>query len=427
MKSRRQFLQKISTTSLLFPLSSFFQSVEGKDVLKSLEDYKSYTASELAENEEFWRQIRQAYTVSPTLVNLNNGGVSPQPKVVQEAVERYNQYCNQAPSYYMWRQLDKGKEPLRKKLAKLAGCSAEEIAINRNSSEALETIIFGLRLKAGDEVVLSRFAYPNMVNAWKQRAMRDGIILKWVELDLPMEDEKEIVARFQTQISPKTKIVHVTHIINWTGQIMPVRAIADVAHENGSEVIVDAAHSFAHLNYKIPDLDCDYWGTSLHKWLCAPFGSGMLYVKRDKIKNLYPLFGAPDAEEDNIRKFEHLGTRSSAIEQAIVDAIDFHLIIGGERKLKRLQYLKTYWTEQLKNKKGFKFFTSLEPKWSGALVLLDVEGKTPYEVEKYLMLKHHIHTTTITHQGVQGIRVTPNVYTLTEDLDRLISALEEIK
>ena len=425
MKNRRSFLRQIATIGGMSTLP-FFNSQNGKDLLQAIEEKAKISTKDIIQDEEFWYLIKQAYTVSPTLLNLNNGGVSPQPKVVQEAVERYNQLSNEAPSYYMWRIVDMGREPLRARLADLAGCSAEEIAINRNSSEALETVIFGLRLQAGDEIVLSRQDYPNMINAWKQRELRDGLILKWVDFEYPIEDKNAIVDKYIAAFTDQTKLVHLTHLVNWNGQILPVKEIAIIAKKQGIEVLVDAAHSFAHLDYEIPDLQCDYFGTSLHKWLCAPFGSGLLYVKRDKIKNLFPLLAAPDPEQDNIRKFEHLGTRSFAIEQAIGQAIDFHLLIGKERKFKRLHFLKNYWAEQVQTLPNVQILTSLLPEFGGAIALLNIVGKKPEKVAQQLFSKYKIHTTTVKTKNIYGVRITPNVYTTTKDLDRLVIAIKEI-
>jgi selenocysteine lyase/cysteine desulfurase len=377
-------------------------------------------------DEDFWHQIKMAYTVSPTLVNLNNGGVCPQPKVVQDAVERYNQLSNETPSYYMWRILDKGRESIREKLAGISGCSSEEIAINRNASEALETVIFGLRLSRGDQVVLTRQDYPNMINAWKQREHRDGIILKWIDLDLPSENAEEIAQSYIKAFTDATKVVHITHVINWMGQIIPARRIADAARERNIEVLIDAAHSFAHLDYQIPDLGGDYLGTSLHKWLCAPFGSGMLWVRKEKIKNLYPLFGSPAPEDDNIRKFEHLGTRSFAIEQGIGQAVDFHQMIGSERKFKRLHYLKNYWMQQLSDVAGIEFFTSQNPEFGGAIGFFGLKNMDPGQIGDQLLSAYNIHVVPIKWEQFSGVRVTPNVYTLTTDLDRFVKAVKMI-
>ena len=421
---RRKFLRTLAGTFGLAGTVPFYSSANGRSLLDALACYQPVPARQLAGDETFWRQVKMAYSVSPAIVNLNNGGVSPQPIVVQEAVERYNRMSNEAPSYYMWRILDKGREPVRAKLAGLAGCSPEEIAINRNASEALETVIFGLQLKAGDEVVLTRQDYPNMINAWKQRAKRDGVVLKWLSFDFPIEDGGQIVKAFASAFTPRTKVVHITHIINWNGQVMPAREIAREARNRGIETLVDGAHSFCHLDFEVPGLECDYFGTSLHKWLCAPFGSGMLYVRKEKIASLYPLFSAPEPESSDIRKFENLGTRSFAIEQAIAQAADFHLMIGAERKQERLLYLRRYWVEQAQGIPGFQLFSPSGALHSCAIALAGLSGVENQTLSDWLFRDCQIHTVPIQWENISGIRVTPNVYTLTEDLDRLVEALK---
>lgn len=382
--------------------------------------------NEAAKDEEFWQWIRMQYSINPNLINLNNGGVSPQPKPVQDAHIRFYQYCNEGPSYFMWRELDKGREPLRRRLADLAGVEADEVAINRNSTEGLNSIIFGLNLKAGDEVVLSKQDYPNMVNAWKQREKRDGIKLVWVNHDLPCEDEAKMLKTYTDAFTSKTRIVHVTHMINWTGQLLPVRKIADAAHAKGIEVICDSAHVFAHVDFKIPDLGCDYWATSLHKWLCAPFGSGMMWIKKEKIKNVWALLSSNEPDSGDIRKFESLGTRSFASEMAINAAIDFHLLIGAERKQARLQYLKNYWASKVIDVPGVKLNTSLQPQFACALANFSITGFKPEEIESKLMEKYRIHSVAINWENIHGVRVTPNVYTSLGDLDLLVKGIKEI-
>lgn len=376
--------------------------------------------------EDFWRQIRLAYAASPNIVNLNNGGVCPAPRAAMDALDYYNRMCSEAPSYYMWRILDEDREPLRQNLALLAGTSHEEIAINRNATEALNSVIFGLPLKAGDEVVLSKYDYPNMINAWKQREKREGIKLVWVDLELPSEDEGYLVESFTSKFTDKTRLVHLTHVINWSGQLMPVRKIADLAHEKGIEVLIDGAHSFALFDYKIPDLGGDYFGTSLHKWLCAPFGSGMLWVKKEKIKALWPLLSHPEPESDNIRKFEALGTRSFPIEMSIGYSLDLHNLIGTARKQKRLHFLKNYWMEQVRDVKGIRFYTSLKPKWGCAIGTFGIEGKKAVDISYQLFKEHKIHTVGIEWEKINGVRVTPNVYTTTQDLDKLVAAIKKL-
>ncbi len=424
--TRRQFFKKLGAATGAITIGSWLDPINALAIDNAFERILAKTPEESAKDEEFWYWVRQSYTLNYSLVNLNNGGVSPQPRVVQEAFENFNNMSNEAPSYYMWRVLDKGRERLRNSLADFAGCSPDEIAINRNATEALDTIVLGLPLKKGDEIVLSKYDYPHMVNVWKLREKRDGIKLKWVDLPMPIEDKDKIVSLFEEQFTSKTKLVHITHIINWTGQILPAKAIAAKAHERGIEVLVDGAHSFAHLNYKIPDLDCDYFGTSLHKWLCAPFGTGLLYIKKDKISKVNPLFPNVEIELDDIRKFEHLGTRSFPAEYAIKNALDFHLNIGPERKHARLSYLRSYWTDKVKDLPKVKFFTSQQDEFSCSLFTFGIDGFSPAELEQGLMKKYNIHTSLVNHEAVAGVRVTPHVYTSTKDLDVLVNAIREL-
>ena len=426
MSNRRSFLRKTFLTAGTLSLSSFFQKSIAADIADAFREMNALSPQEAAGNEELWVRIQQAYTTSSTIINLNNGGVSPQPKVVQDAANRYYTYSNEAPSYYMWRILDQGREPLRAKLANLAGVSPDEVAINRNTTEAINTVIFGLNLKAGDEVVLTRYDYPNMINAWKQRERRDGIILKWLDFDIPIESDDAVIEKFKTAITPKTKVFHITQMINWTGHILPAKRLCALARANGIDSIVDGAHTFGHLDFKISDLGCDYFGTSLHKWLCAPFGTGMLYVRKEKIREVWPLLASPENQEDNIRKFENIGTRSFAIEQAIGSAIDFHEAIGIARKEARLKYLKQYWVDQVKGLQKVKFYTSTNPQFSAALFNFGIEGMDAGPVHNLLFRDYKIHTSPIKWEKVNGPRITPHVYTKKYDLDRLIEGIHKI-
>lgn len=425
MTHRRQFLRQSATALGALSLGPLMAHEEWLDLSYGIRDYLRKNEGG-PQDETFWSQVRQAYTTSPQILNLNNGGVSPQPIPVQKAMIRFYEMCNEGPTYYMWQILDQGREPLRRRLAGLAGCDPDEIAINRNSSEALETVIFGLPLKAGDEVVLSRQDYPNMINAWKQREKRDGIVLKWVNLELPSQDEDYLFNTYAKAFTSKTRLVQITHVINWNGQVIPARRIADAAHERGIEVLIDAAHSFAHLEYRIPDLGADYYGTSLHKWLCAPFGSGMLWIKKDKISGIWPLMAAPQPDSDDIRKFESLGTRSLPIEHAIGEAIDFEEMIGSSRKAKRLWHLKDYWTSRALQIPGVSIGSPLDPGWSGAIALLQMEGKSPSQVAKFLFSRYRIHTVAIEWENIKGVRITPHVYTSLKDLDLLVNAISEL-
>lgn len=422
--NRRSFLQTFKALSAGTFLSSLSQPAWSRNLHSALATATDKTPEQLASDEDFWHYIQQSYTTSSNFINLNNGGVAPSPKTVQDAMKRFFDVSNEGPSFFMWRILDQGREPLRRNLAQLAGCSAEELALQRNTSEALETVIFGLPLKAGDEVVLTKQDYPNMMNAWKQRELREGIKLVWVNLDLPSEDNNYLVKAYTQAFTPKTKVVHITHVINWNGQIIPVRKIADAAHQKGIEVVVDGAHSFAHFPFTIPELGADYFGTSLHKWLSACIGTGFLYVKKEKIKNLYPLFAAPNAHVDDIRKFEHLGTRPFFIEQAVGKAIEFYDMIGAERKEQRLLYLKNYWMNKVKDLPGVTLGTSLKPGFSCGIGLVNLSGKKPSEIENYLWLNYKLHISAIEVENIKGIRITPNVYTTTKQLDVLVDGIK---
>ena len=424
--SRRKFLQKAGLLAGAFSINNLFNQLYAADIEHANKKVAGLSPDKVASDEDYWATIQQSYTVNPSIINLNNGGVSPAPKVVQDALDRYNKLANEGPSYFMWRILDQGREPLRDKLAELAGAPSEEIAINRNSTEALNTVIYGLDLKKGEEVIGTKQDYPNMINAWKQRAMREGIVYTQISFDFPIENDEEIVNAFERAITPNTKFLHVTHVINWVGQIMPVKKIAQMAHKRGLEVLVDGAHSFGLIDFKIPDLEADYFGTSLHKFLSAPVGSGMLWVKKEKISKLYPLLCNDKPHSDDIRKFETIGTRSFPIEQAIGEAVNFQNAIGSKRKQERIHYLKNYWASAVKQNPKVKIHTSLNPKYSCAICGVTVNGMTPGELDGQLFNKYKIHTVGIVWENISCVRVTPHVYTSLKDMDKLVKAINEI-
>ena len=417
MTNRRSFIRQ---TAALLGSMALHQSARAA----FLKDFPHTNAPD--SEAEFWQQIRQAYAASPTLINLNNGGVSPAPRATLDALDYYNRMCNEAPSYYMWRILDMDREPLRYNLAALAGADPEEIAMNRNSTEALNTVVFGLNLKAGDEVVLSKYDYPNMIHAWKQREKREGVRLVWVDLELPNENEQAMTEAFTSKFTARTKVVHLTHVINWCGQILPVRRIADAAHTRGIEVLIDGAHSFALLDFKIPELGGDYFGTSLHKWMSAPFGNGMLWIKKEKIPNVWALLSNDKPDGDNIRKFETLGTRSFPVEMATGYSIDLHNLIGSARKQQRLHYLKNYWMDKVRDLPGIRLYTSLHPDWGCAIGTFSFEGEKAAAISEKLLNNWKIHTTPITWEKLDCVRVTPHVYTTEADLDKLVRAITEM-
>ncbi|MEM8908112.1 MAG: aminotransferase class V-fold PLP-dependent enzyme, partial [Bacteroidota bacterium] len=423
--NRRKFIHQSSRFAGLGALSSLTGLGSKPPSLQQvLSTFAPLSAEECATTEQFWQQIRLAFNVSTTTINLNNGGVSPQPRIVQEAQTDNIRYANELPTMNMNWRLKNSLPSIKQRLAQMAGCAVEELALQRNTTEALSTIIFGLPLKAGDEVVLSKQAYPNMINAWEQRAQRDGIVLKWVNWDFPMQDETAMVRHYTAAFSPKTKLAHLTHVINWNGQIIPVAAIAAVAQQNGIEVLVDAAHSFAHFPYTIPELNCDYWGTSLHKWLCAPFGTGLLYIKKTKIEKVYPLFGAQASVQTSIQKFESRGTIALAKLVAIGQALDFHDWIGAERKFARLHYLKNYWIDRVKHLDTVTIQTSTDAQFSGAIALVSIVDKTAKDLNAFLFKHYRIHANVINWENIQGLRITPHIYTLPRELDLLVEGIK---
>lgn len=426
MISRRSFFQKSVSAAGALTLVPVVSQAIGEDVSHALVDLNKLSPEAAAQDEEIWERMAQAFTVSPDLINLNNGGVSPQPKVVQDAVDRYYHMSNEMPTYFMWNVLEKGREGLRRKLADLAGATPQEVAVNRNATEALGTVTWGLTLNKGDEIVMTKWDYPNMMHAWTQREAREGIKINWLTFNLPIENDDTIIKYFVDATTSKTRIWHITHMINWTGQILPVKKLCEEARKRGIISIVDGAHTFAHLDYKIPDFNPDYFGTSLHKWLCAPFGTGMLYVKKENVSGLWPIFPNEKPQSDDIRKFETLGTRSFAPEHAIGQAIDFHLAIGAKRKQERLHYLKKYWCDKVAQHPRVKINISTKPEYSCALGNFSIEGLESEAIIVKLFNEFQIHATPIKWQNINGVRITPHVYTLTRDLDRFVEAVLKI-
>lgn len=422
--SRRDFIKK---AGLLAGIAGIAPGLAAGFTPSESKIYKELTELQLhPDTDDFWAWVRSQYSTSPTIINLNNGGVSPASIPVQEAFKRITQNANEGPSYFLWRIMEEGRINAKKKLAALLGSSENEICINRNATEALDTIIFGIKLQKGDEVVLSKYDYPRMMNAWKYREKNEGIVLKWVDFDFPEEDKEKLIQKYTSLFTTKTKVVHITHLINWVGQVIPAAEIGEVAQKKGIRVVLDAAHSFAHLEFKINDLNCDYMGTSLHKWLCAPLGTGMMYIREDMIETIPPIFvGEPNLEKKMI-KFEDLGTRNTPAELSVAHAVDFHTLIGSKRKQDRLFYLKNYWTEKVKSHPKIKISTPSSQELSGAIGLVSIEGKEGFAVESALFQNYRIHSVSIKYEKLNGVRITPNVYTSTEELDWLVEGLLKI-
>ncbi len=386
----------------------------------------SHPAEAVAGDEDYWREIQQAFTLDRTMINLNNGGVSPSPRVVHEAYKRYLDISNQAPSYYMWQVVEPNIEAVRRQLAREFGCDPEELAITRNASEALQAAQLGLDLKPGDEVVTTNQDYPRMLDTWEQRVRRDGIVLKKVSFPVPPPTQRDLADRLIGALSSRTKVLHFCHITNLTGQIFPVRDICRAAHERGIRTVVDGAHAFAHFPFKAADLECDVYGTSLHKWLLAPVGTGFLYIRRPLVKTIWPLTPANEKLTDDIRKFEEIGTHPAAAHNAIAEALEFHQAIGAERKAARLRFLKDRWARRLESRPGARILTSFDPAQSCAIGNLSLAGTDPSKLAAHLWSRHRIFVTPIKHEEFEGIRVTPNLYTTLNEIDTFSQAIDEV-
>ena len=395
-------------------------------VLAAGHEQADATPEAVASDEAYWREIQQAFTVNRSYVNLNNGGVCPSPRMVQEAMKRYLDLSNEAPVYTMWQLLEPQVESVRRELAREFGCDAEELAITRNASEALEAVQLGLELRPGDEILTTTHDYPRMLTTWRQRERRDGVVLKTISFPLPPPSLDDLYERFERAVTARTKVILVCHITNLTGQVFPVKRICRMARERGIEVIVDGAHAFAHFPFTLEDLDCDYYGTSLHKWLFAPHGTGFLYVRRSKIGKVWPLMAAEKTQDGDIRKFEEIGTHPAANHNAIAEALVFHRGIGTARKAARLRYLRDRFMRRLAGQPRVRVHTSFDPAMSCGIGNLQLEGVDSSALAKHLFDTRRIIVVPIKHAEFEGLRVTPCVYTTTGEVDRFAEAIEQV-
>jgi isopenicillin-N epimerase len=386
---------------------------------------------DVAADETYWREIQFAFTLDRSLINLNNGNQCPSPTVVHEACKRYMDSSNQAPVYHRGL-IERNIETARRRLAGEFGADSEEIAITRNASESLQIAQNGLDLKPGDEIITTEQDYGRMLTTWDQRARRDKI--KITRLDFPCPTtQADLLQRFERAITQQTKVLHFCHITNQSGQLFPVRDLSLMARQRGIATIVDGAHALAHFPFKLRDLEMDYYGVSLHKWLLAPLGTGLLYVRKDRIASTWPLQAAPERRDTDIRKFEEIGTSPAATKAAINEAIAFQQAIGLERKAARLRYLTLRWANELKKNPRIKLHSSLEPGQTWGLAVVSIDGIDSNKLVPYLWDKYRIVITTVGHENTKdpsltyrGLRVTPNIYTPLEEIDTFVEAMQNV-
>lgn len=391
-----------------------------------IDQHSAVSADTLAEDEKFWAGIRKGYRLKPDYINLENGYYCMQPQETLEHFITHVREVNYQAAYYMRTVQTENKLKVVAKLAELAGCTAEEMRLTRNTTESLDTVINGIHWNAGDEAIMAEQDYGSIVNMFKLMEKRYGIVLKTVSVPNHPASDEELVTLYEKMITPKTRLLLVSHMVNITGQILPIRKICDMAHAKGVEVLVDGAHAFAHFQFSIPELGCDYYGASLHKWLSTPLGAGLLYVKQGKAPALWSMM-ADWAMKDDISHLAHTGTHPVHTDLAILNAIDYYNVIGAERKEKRLRYLQNYWTNKVRSMPHVILNTPEDPARSCAIANVGVKGMKPADLADTLLKKYKIYTVAIDGAGVQGCRISPNVYTTLKELDAFVQALSELK
>jgi isopenicillin-N epimerase len=421
MLDRRDFLRysgALGAGALTTPVNGI------EEILAASTAVAEQTPQQVAQDEFFWREIQSAFALDRTVSNLNNGNSCPSPRVVMDALRRYFEFSNQVPVRYRG-QIEQNLETVRRRLAQEFGCDPEELAITRNASESLQIAQCGIDLKPGDEILTTDQDYPRMLQTWAQLERRAGIKVNRITFPVPTTAD-DLVQRFTAAITPQTKVLHFCHITNLTGQLFPVQRLSRLARERGLISIVDGAHAAAHFPFKLSDLECDYYGTSLHKWLLAPHGTGFLYVRRDRIASTWPLQAATANQTNNIRKFEQIGTHPAGVRASIAEALAFHQAIGAERKAFRLQYLTHRWADRLRANPRIQIHSSLAHDQTWGLALVGIEGIPASQISTYLWDNYRIIANAVTRQDYQGVRVTPNVYTTLQEIDDFSTAMERI-
>lgn len=413
--NKRTFMKSLALLGV--SIGSFFSSKASIDASVSEIDFDS---------ENLWEQIRAGYRLKPDYINFENGYYCFLPEQTLEKYIEHIREINYQGSFYMRGVQFQNKAASAAKLAELIGAEPEEVILTRNTTESLDLIISGYPWQKGDEAIVSNQDYGSMLSMFDLAAKRWGIKVKRIDIPLHPENDEEIVTAYQQAITPQTRLMMVPHIVNITGQILPVRKIADMAHSYGVEIMLDGAHAIGHFDFKITDLDCDYYGSSLHKWLSVPIGAGLLYVKKERIRQIEPLLAPFDMNLKTISYLNHIGTHPAATDLAVLNAIEFHLKIGANRKEDRLRYIQRYWTDQVREIPGILVNTPKEAHRSCAIANVGIQHIKPIDLGKIMMDQYRIFTAPIDGAGVKGCRISPNVYTSESELDQLVSACKKM-
>ncbi|MBL6715628.1 MAG: aminotransferase class V-fold PLP-dependent enzyme [Pseudomonadales bacterium] len=416
---RRTFLRKTGMAGLAAPLA--FTAL--RDAVAAVE---GRSPGDVAQDEGFWRTVRGDYTLKPDYINLENGYYCFMPQQTLEHQIEHLRRINYEGAYYMRTARQGNKRRVAAQVGAVVGVGPEEVAITRNTTESLDLVIGGLAWQAGDEAVMAEQDYGAMLNHFDLVGRRYGVVNRRVSVPNHPVSDQALVDLYASAMTDKTRLLMISHMINITGQVLPVRKICDMAHARGVEVLVDGAHAYSHIPFRMDDLDCDYYGASLHKWLSAPLGAGLLYVKREKIAQLWPLLAAGNYPDDDIRRLNHTGTDPVHVDLGIVNALEYQAALGLPRKAARLHYLQRYWTEQLRGVRNISVNTPADPARHGGIGNVGIAGWAPRELADALMRDHRVFTVGINRPGVQGLRVTPNVYTTLEELDAFVAAMKTL-
>ena len=413
--SRRDFIHKSIAAGSLFPL---FSMSYDRDVINIKNNYRG---------ENYWNNIAGMYHQNVKFINLESGYFSPSPESVKDYWINYVNEINKSPSYYMRNSQVDMREKVREKLANYSGIKTSELVLTRNTTESMNIIIQGIKLKRGDEILRTNLEYPNIIQALDMRERRFGTKVRIVDVPIHPKNQQEIVDKVIAAVNKKTKVILISHMVFLNGQVFPVKEVCAKAREMGLETIVDGAHSFSHVDMDISEIGCDYYASSLHKWLGAPLGNGLLYVREGNADRLWPLYGDTDYDDDNIMKLEHLGTRPCSDQNGIIPAVDFNLEIGKTEKSQRLKFLQMRWASELKDQKNIILNTPLGEGQSYGIANVGVKNLHPSELADKLFDDHNIFTVPIDDdRGIRGVRVSPNLYSTVEDIDKFIEAMLRI-
>jgi selenocysteine lyase/cysteine desulfurase len=416
---KRQFIKNVLLAGIGTPIG-----IAG--FAKTFADKKKVSSINLASDNSFWDEIRNQYILKPDYINLENGYYNFLPQPLLNKFIDHIKEVNLQGSYYMRTVQFENKKKVTERLAGIAGCSSDELIITRNTTESLDMIIGGLDWEKGDEAIMAYQDYGAMLDMFEQVQNRYGVVRVMLSVPNHPKNDAEIVSLYQNAITDKTKVILVSHMINISGQILPIRKICDMAHAKGVQVIVDGAHAFAHIQYKIEDLHCDYYAAALHKWLSTPLGAGLLYVRKENIKKVWPLLADGEKDANKINRLNHTGTHPVHTDLTINDSIDYFEIIGAERKEARLRYLQNYWTEKVRNNPKIIVNTPADPRRSCAIANVGIVGIDPADLAKRLLKEHQVFTVAIDYANIRGCRICPNLYTTTTELDHFVNALEKL-